>query len=61
MKYEKIASQFCQAIRDLAAKEDNLNNLESYLTYNFPEWIHKYANTPEGITCELKEFARMTW
>ena len=56
---EKLAQELCNAIRKLAADEDSLNNFESYLTYHFDTWIKKWANTPEGLTCELKHFSEM--
>lgn len=59
MKYEKAAETFCAAIKTLAEKHDNLCNLESYLTHNFGEWLSKFANTPETLALELKEFAEM--
>ena len=58
-KYEKQATQFCEAIRTLANKLENLNNLESYLTYNFDKWLTTWANTPENLAEEMKEFAEM--
>ena len=58
-KHEQTAKQFCEALRTIAGKPENLDNLESYLSYNFAEWINKYANTPENITAELKSFADM--
>lgn len=58
-KYEHIAAQFCEHIRTIAAKEDNLNNFESYLSYHFAEWLNQYASTPADITSELHEFANM--
>ena len=58
-KCEEQATQFCEAIRALANKPENLNNLESYLTYNFDKWLTTWANTPEGLAEEMKEFAEM--
>lgn len=58
---EIVAEAFADAIRKLAASPDNLNNLVSYLSQHFPEWLSKYANTPEGLVYELKAFAEMTW
>lgn len=58
-KMEPIAKDFVAAIKKIARKPDNLENLESYLTYHFPEWLEKYANTPEKITVEITEFADM--
>ena len=58
-KHEKQAAEFCEAIRTLANKPENLNNLESYLTYNFDKWLTTWANTPEDLAAEMKEFAEM--
>ena len=58
-KYTVEAAQFCDAIRELANKPENLQNLESYLEYHFDTWMEKYANTPEDIAAEMSEFARM--
>ena len=57
--YEEQAIQFCNAVRTLANKPENLNNLESYLTYNFDKWFTTWANTPENLAAEMKEFAEM--
>lgn len=57
--YEEQATQFCEAIRTLANKPENLNNLESYLTYNFDKWLKAWANSPENIAAEMKAFAEM--
>ena len=58
-KYEEQTAEFCEAIRTLANKPENLNNLESYLTYNFDKWLTTWANSPENIAAEMKEFAEM--
>lgn len=58
-KYEKQAEKFCEAIRTLANKPENLNNLESYLSYGFDKWLTTWANSPENIAAEMKEFAEM--
>ena len=58
-KYDKTAAQFCEAIKTLASKPENLENLEHYLSYHFAVWLEMYANTPETITCEMHEFANM--
>lgn len=58
-KHEQTAQQFIEAIKTIASKPQNLDNLEIYLTYHFPAWLEKFANTPEGITAELKAFAEM--
>ena len=58
-KYEKQAAEFCEAIRALANKPENLNNLESYLTCNFDKWLTTWANSPASLAEEMKEFAEM--
>lgn len=57
--YEEQAIQFCDAIRTLANKPENLDNLESYLTYHFDKWLEIWAGTPEKIAAEMKAFAEM--
>ena len=58
-QYEKEAAQFCDAIRKLAEKPENLQNLECYLSHHFGEWMEKWANDPAWIARELKDFADM--
>ena len=58
-KYTIEAAQFCNAIRELANKPENLQNLESYLEWHFKTWLEKYANTPDGIAAEMESFAQM--
>lgn len=58
-KHEQTAKLFCEALRTIAEKSENLENIESYLSNHFVEWMNKYANTPENITAELKNFADM--
>lgn len=58
-KYTLEAAQFCNAIRELANKPENLQNLESYLEYHFDKWMEKYASTPDDIAAEMSEFAQM--
>ena len=59
-KYTKEAAQFCEYIRTIASKPDNLENLESYLSYSFGPWLEKYANSPSNMSAEMREFAEMT-
>ena len=56
---KKNADIFTQAIKDLASKPENLENLNNYLCYHFPKWLVMWANTPEGIAGEMKNFAEM--
>ena len=58
-KHEQTAKQFCEALRTIAGKPENLENFELYLSIHFSEWLNKFANTPERITAELKQFAEM--
>ena len=58
-KYEEQATQFCEAICTLANNTENLENLESYLSRHFSEWISKWANSPASLAEEMKEFAEM--
>lgn len=55
----KTAKQFIKALQTIAEKPKNLQNLEIYLSFHFPEWLDKFANTPETITAELTAFAEM--
>lgn len=56
---EEYAKDFVKAIKELASKPDNLDNLESYLSYHFDVWMEKFANTPGNLTSEMKHFAEM--
>ena len=57
--YAKSAADFVNAIREIARKPENLDNLESYLSYHFQSWLKQYASTPEGMVAEMKSFASM--
>lgn len=50
---EQAAAQFVAAIRTIAEKPQNLDNLESYLSRHFPAWLSKYASTPEDMAAEM--------
>ena len=56
---EEYAKVFADAIRTLAEKPDNIQNLEWYLERHFDVWMEKFANTPSGLAYELKHFAEM--
>ena len=56
-KFELEAKMFTDAIITIASKPENLKNLENYLARHFNTWLIKWANTPENIATELKEFA----
>lgn len=56
---EKLATMFVSAIKEIASKPDNLDNLECYLSHHFDVWMEKFASNPEGLVSELKQFAEM--
>lgn len=58
-KYTKEAAQFCEYIRTLASKPENLDNLQAYLSAHFGEWLKKYAYAPQNMAAEMREFANM--
>ena len=58
-RQEKAARDFAKAIRVIASKPDNMDNLELYLSYHFAVWLEKYAHTPEHMAAEMREFAEM--
>lgn len=58
-KFEQEAKQFCEAIKTIAEKPENLENLELYLSMHFATWLEKFANDPGSITAEIKAFAEM--
>ena len=57
--YSKDAKIFCDAIRKMAANPETIDNFESYLSYHFKVWYDKYANTPEGLISEFKQFSKI--
>ena len=56
---ERAAERFIAALRELASKEENLANFESYLVSHFSEWLRRYANSPEDIVAEFELFANI--
>ena len=56
---EVYAKIFCDAIRTLAKKPENIDNMESYFTYCFTGWLKNYVNSPEDLAIEMKSFANM--
>ena len=58
-EYEQDAKEFCEAVKTIAEKPENLENLELYLSIHFQKWLDRFANYPESITAELKHFAGM--
>lgn len=56
---EKAAADFIEAIKTLASKPENLENLQFYLEQHFPVWMKKFAYDPDSLAAEMKEFANM--
>lgn len=56
---QATAQKFINAIKTIATKPSNLDNLENYLSRHFQKWLERYANDPENITAELENFANM--
>jgi hypothetical protein len=59
IEHEQTAAEFITALKTLAERPENLNNFQLYLSIHFPEWLKRFANTPEDITAELKHFAEL--
>ena len=60
MNNTECAKMFCNAIRRMANCPDAIDNLESYLSYHFDEWMKKWANCPTDLAAEMKEFSQIT-
>lgn len=58
-EFEELAERFVEAIKRIAKKEENLNNLQYYLSLHFEQWLTRFAQTPLGIVCEIESFADM--
>lgn len=56
---KELSKVFCDAIKTLSEKPENLENLESYLSYHFETWLKKFAYDPATLAYELKMFAKM--
>ena len=59
MSNTECAKVFIEAIKTIAEKPENIDNLECYLEKHFDVWMEKYAHTPEGLAHEMKSFAEM--
>ena len=57
--YENESKMFCDAIRTMANKPDNIDNLESYLSHHFEIWLKKFARNAGELATEMKNFAEM--
>jgi hypothetical protein len=59
MNNQEATTIFIDSIKTLVNKPNNLDNLESYLSQHFDQWLKKFANSPENMAVELKNFADM--
>lgn len=59
MNNQEAATIFIAAIKKIASEPEALNNFELYLSHHFSEWLKNFANTPEKIAWELKQFAEI--
>ena len=59
MSNEECAKVFIEAIKEMVSKPNNLDNFEFYLAQHFDVWMEKWANSPEGLTSEVKHFAEI--
>ena len=59
MNNKECAKMFCDAIRTMGNKPQNIDNLESYLTRHFVVWHKVHAGDPEQLATEMKTFAEM--
>ena len=56
---EILAEAFCKELRAFAEKPENIDNLESYLSYHFDTWFKKFVTSPENLIYEMQTFAQM--
>lgn len=58
--YEKLAAEFCAAIKKIADREESLENFESYLSIHFARWFERFITSPEGLVSEVQMFATIS-
>lgn len=59
MYNEALASDFCEALKEIANSPTGAEALEGYLSMHFATWFKNYVTTPEGLIDELQHFAKM--
>ena len=59
VKYTDLAEALGDALRDLVHDESALENFISYLSYHFPDWLSRYAYTPESFVSEIEHFSKL--
>ena len=58
-EFEELAERFVEAVKRISKKEENLDNLQHYLSVHFEKWLTRFAKTPLAIVCEIESFADM--
>ena len=58
-EFEELAERFVETIKRISTKEENLNNLQHYLSRHFEQWLTRVANTPQDIVFELEQFEKI--
>ena len=56
MSNTECAKVFIEAIKTIAEKSENIDNLECYLENHFDVWTEKKAHTHQGLEYERKRF-----
>ena len=56
---EALATEFCEALRQLCSSSGALWNFELYLSRHFFAWMAQYAADPYSITDEIKRFSEI--
>lgn len=56
---EENAKILADAIRTFAKHPENIDNFESYLSMHFDKWMELWANNPDKLAYEFKNFAEM--
>ena len=59
MNNKENSQALITAIKKLAENPEVLENFENYLDQHFDVWFEKYANTPEGLVSEFKQFSEI--
>ncbi len=59
MNNKENSQALITAIKKLAENPGVLENFENYLDQHFDVWFEKYANTPEGLVSEFKQFSEI--
>lgn len=56
--YEQEATDLAAAIRKLATDPKALDDMESYLSYHFANWLQMWCQRPKDMVHEFQRFAK---